>query len=266
MNADALAALLELVHQAGQATLPFWRQDVAVTRKADDSPVTAADMAAHHILAAGLPQILDIPLLSEEDSDIALAQRQSWTRWWLVDPLDGTKEFIAGSDQYTVNVALIEDGRVLFGAVGVPAAGLCYYGGAGQGAFVTDGTEVRAIAVSPVQQPLRVAGSRSHGSAEQEQLVARLQQQGPLELISAGSSLKFCWLAEGRIDLYPRLGPTSQWDTAAAQAVVEGAGGQVLDWQGQPLEYSARDSYLNPFFVALPNDDSLRQRVLAAAC
>lgn len=265
MTPAALAALLELVHEAGAATLPYWRQELAVARKSDDSPVTAADMAAHRILEAGLPAILDIPVLSEEACDIALAERAGWQRWWLVDPLDGTREFIAGSEQYTVNVALIEQGRVLYGVVGVPAAGHVYHGGAGQGAFVADGSSERPIAVAPVQTPLRVAGSRSHGTAAQEQLLQRLQQQRPLDVVSAGSSLKFCWLAEGRIDLYPRLGPTSQWDTAAAQAVVEGAGGQVLDWQGLPLTYHAGESYLNPFFVALPDDAGLRDQVLAAA-
>lgn len=265
MTGLQLDALLLLVRQAGEATLEYWRGELDVQRKGDDSPVTAADFAAHRILAAGLPQVLDIPVLSEEACDIALDERRSWQRWWLVDPLDGTREFVAGSPEYTVNVALIEQGRAVFGVVGVPAAGQVYYGGCGQGAAVLESGRQQEIRVSAVQQPLRVAGSRSHGSAQQEQFMERLQQQVALERISAGSSLKFCWLAAGRIDLYPRLSPTSQWDTAAAQAVVEGAGGLVLDWQGNPLTYEARDSYLNPFFVALPDDSALRGRVFAAA-
>lgn len=264
MSELPLDELLQLVQQAGEATLEYWRGELNVQRKDDDSPVTAADLAAHRILAAGLPLLLDIPVLSEEACDIPLEQRRSWQRWWLVDPLDGTKEFIANSPEYTVNVALIEQGRVVFGVVGVPASGQVYFGGRGQGAGLLEQGERKEISVSAVQQPLRVAGSRSHGSPQQEAFMARLQQKVPLERISAGSSLKFCWLAEGRIDLYPRQSPTSQWDTAAAQAVVEGAGGQVLDWQGRTLTYEARESYLNPGFVALPDDSALRELVLAA--
>lgn len=256
--------LLQLVQQAGEATLEYWRRELDVQRKDDESPVTVADLAAHRVLTAGLPQLLDIPVLSEEACDIALEERRSWQRWWLVDPLDGTKEFIANSPEYTVNVALIEQGKVVFGVVGVPATGQIYYGGCGQGAGLLELGERKEIRVSAVQRPLRVAGSRSHGSPQQEAFMERLQQQMPFERISAGSSLKFCWLAEGRVDLYPRLSPTSQWDTAAAQGVVEGAGGQVLDWQGRPLTYEAHESYLNPNFVALPDDSALRELVLAA--
>lgn len=262
MQGVQLEALLQLVRQAGEATLPYWRSELDVQHKADASPVTAADWAAHRILADGLPGVLDIPVLSEEACDIPLAERRQWQRWWLVDPLDGTKEFVAGSPEYTVNVALIEQGRPLFGAVGVPAGGELYFGGRGQGAALRDGSSERAIRVSALHNPVRVAGSRRHGSVQQQEFLARLQRSMQLDVISAGSSLKFCWLAAGRVDVYPRLSPTSQWDTAAAQAVLEGAGGQVLDWQGQPLDYSAREDYLNPFFVALPDDAALREKVL----
>lgn len=265
LDAQQQQQLLELVHRAGEATMEYWRGELQVQNKADDSPVTAADLAAHRILAAGLPAILDIPVLSEEDCDIPLEQRQQWSSWWLVDPLDGTREFVAGSPEYTVNVALIEQGRVTYGVVGVPASGQIYGGGQQQGAWRQDSQGRNSIQVRKIQSPLALAGSRSHGSPAQQEFVQQLQQQRPLELVSAGSSLKFCWLAEGRIDLYPRLSPTSQWDTAAAQAVLEGAGGQVIDWQGRILDYSARTSYLNPFFVALPDDAALREQVLALA-
>lgn len=266
LSQEQINALLGLVDRAGQATLPYWRQELAVAHKEDDSPVTAADLAAHRVLADGLTEILAVPLLSEEDCNIALQERAAWQRWWLVDPLDGTKEFIAGSPEYTVNVALIEAGRVLFGVVGVPAADCIYYGGKGMGAWLQEAAgHSKAIRVAKAGQVLRVAGSRSHGSAAQTGFVERLQQDRTVEMQTAGSSLKFCWLAEGRIDLYPRLSPTSQWDTAAAQAVLEGAGGQVLDWQGRPLTYEARESYFNPDFVALPDDPGLLENVLAAA-
>lgn len=259
MNEEALLpAVVELVRAAGAAILPYWRSELAVREKADASPVTAADLAAHHLLVAGLVALdPDIPVLSEEDCAIPLARRQQWRRWWLVDPLDGTKEFIAGSEEFTVNVALVEEGRVLFGVVGQPATGTCYYGGSGLGAW-RDGQPIR-VRETPAR--LTVVASRRHSSAEQERLLASL---GQVCLTSVGSSLKFCLLAEGRADFYPRLAPTSQWDTAAAQGVLEGAGGLVLEVTGAPLAYPPRDSYLNPGFYALPAGAPWRDQLLGA--
>lgn len=265
MTQQQLQVLLQLVAQAGAATLEYWRSGLVVQQKADDSPVTAADLAAHRILTAGLPTVLDIPVLSEEACDIPLTERRQWQRWWLVDPLDGTREFVAGSAEYTVNVALIEQGRVVFGVVGVPADGQIYYGGRGQGAYRQGDGQLQRLQVADTQHPLRVAGSRRHGSEAQQAFVQGLQQKRELELISAGSSLKFCWLAEGRVDFYPRLASTSQWDTAAAQAVLEGAGGQVLDTLGQPLEYAQRENYLNPYFLAV-NADPVLCRLAVELC
>lgn len=269
MNHPLLPGVLELVQQAGAAILPFWRQGVQVVEKADASPVTAADLAAHRVLADGL-QALDasIPVLSEEDADIALSERAGWDRWWLVDPLDGTKEFIADSEEFTVNVALIERGQVVFGVVGIPASGVIYYGGSGLGAWRADlGGEPQVIAVRETPADgLTVVASRRHGSAEQEQLLAALVARfGDIERISVGSSLKFCQLAEGSADFYPRLAPTSQWDTAAAQGVLEGAGGVVLNLQGEPLRYEARESLLNPFFLALPANVEWRELLVEEA-
>ncbi|UUD65816.1 3'(2'),5'-bisphosphate nucleotidase CysQ [Pseudomonas seleniipraecipitans] len=269
MNHPLLPGVLELVQQAGAAILPFWRQGVQVVEKADASPVTAADLAAHRVLADGL-QALDasIPVLSEEDADIALSERAGWDRWWLVDPLDGTKEFIADSEEFTVNVALIERGQVVFGVVGIPASGVIYYGGSGLGAWRADlGGEPQVIAVRETPAGgLTVVASRRHGSAEQEQLLAALAARfGDIERISVGSSLKFCQLAEGSADFYPRLAPTSQWDTAAAQGVLEGAGGVVLNLQGEPLRYEARESLLNPFFLALPANVEWRELLVEEA-
>lgn len=256
MSAALLEPVLALVEQAGQAILPYWREGVAVQEKQDASPVTAADLAAHVLLAAGLVALdPTIPVLSEEDAEIPLAQRRDWQRWWLVDPLDGTKEFIADSEEFTVNVALIERGRVLFGVVGVPARGLCYYGGAGLGAWRRDpdGAVTRLHVREQPAAAFTLVASRRHSSPAQEHLLGSLGARfGELELVSVGSSLKFCLLAEGSADFYPRLAPTSQWDTAAAQGVLEGAGGAVLDLQGAALGYEARESYLNPGFLALP--------------
>lgn len=263
--------VVELAREAGKVILPFWRADVAVTAKADDSPVTAADLAAHEVIAKGL-QVLapDIPVLSEEDCDIALSERQQWQRWWLVDPLDGTKEFIAGTEEFTVNIALIEQGRVVFGVVATPTNGRCYYGGQDIGAWVekTEGAaEAIKVRLAPATgERFTVVASRRHTSPTQEALLAGLSTAlGELELANIGSSLKFCLLAEGAADCYPRLAPTSQWDTAAAQGVLEGAGGEVLDLDGQAFAYPPRESLLNPFFLALPAAAPWRGKLLQLA-
>ena len=265
-----LEGVIKLAHAAGDAILPFWRADVAVTAKADDSPVTAADVAAHHVLLDGLTALdPSIPVLSEEDANIAQRIRAGWTRWWLVDPLDGTKEFIAGSEEFTVNVALIEHGRVVFGVVSMPTSGRCYYGGAGLGAWRADGDVIVPISVRhspPAGEALTVVASRRHSSPAQERLLAGLSEQlGELTLVSVGSSLKFCLLAEGTADCYPRLAPTSQWDTAAAQGVLEGAGGVVLQLDGEPFSYPARESLLNESFLALPAQAPWRKALLDLA-
>ena len=265
-----LEGVIKLAHAAGDAILPFWRADVAVTAKADDSPVTAADVAAHHVLLDGLTALdPSIPVLSEEDANIAQSIRAGWTRWWLVDPLDGTKEFIAGSEEFTVNVALIEHGRVVFGVVSMPTSGRCYYGGAGLGAWRADSDVIVPISVRhspPAGEALTVVASRRHSSPAQERLLAGLSEQlGELTLVSVGSSLKFCLLAEGAADCYPRLAPTSQWDTAAAQGVLEGASGVVLQLDGEPFSYPARESLLNESFLALPAQAPWRKALLDLA-
>jgi len=269
MSSIPFASLIDLVRQAGAAILPYWRMDIDVQEKDDASPLTAADLAAHRVLCAGL-QALEpaIPVISEEDCAIPLAERAGWHRWWLVDPLDGTKEFIAGSPEFTVNIALIEAGRVLFGLVGVPATGCCYFGGAGLGAWRSDAPGVQepiSVRCSP-DEAFTVVASRRHSSPAQERLLQGLGMHfGNLQLASVGSSLKFCLLAEGKADCYPRLAPTSQWDTAAAQGVLEGAGGEVLDLQGRALDYAARADYLNPSFLALPQAASWRGELLELA-
>lgn len=266
-----LAPVIDLCRRAGEAILPFWRSGVEVTAKSDNSPVTAADLAAHELLVAGL-KALDpsIHILSEEDANIPLSERSQWQRWWLVDPLDGTKEFIAGSDEFTVNVALIENGRVVFGVVSMPTNDRCYFGGAGLGAWRSDNADhIEPIKVR--QQPAEseaftVVASRRHSSPEQEKLLAGLSAVvGELKLTNIGSSLKFCLLAQGSADCYPRLAPTSQWDTAAAQGVLEGAGGVVLNLAGDTFDYPPRESLLNAFFLALPGEASWRQALIELA-
>jgi 3'(2'), 5'-bisphosphate nucleotidase len=266
-----LAPVIKLARLAGEVILPYWRANVTVTSKADDSPVTAADLAAHHLLVEGLQALApDIHVLSEEDADIPLSERATWERWWLVDPLDGTKEFISGSEEFTVNVALIERGRVVFGVVSMPTNNRCYFGGADLGAWRSD-DDGHISPISVRAEPgegddFTVVASRRHTSAEQERLLAGLSTAvGQLHLTNIGSSLKFCLLAEGAADCYPRLAPTSQWDTAAAQGVLEGAGGEVLELSGEPFSYPARESLLNPFFLALPAKAAWREKLLDLA-
>lgn len=272
MNPQILMnAVLEQVKLAGQKVLPYWQsEDLQVQEKADASPVTAADMAAHHALLEALTQLApQIPVLSEEDSNIPLETRQGWTQWWLVDPLDGTKEFVTGSQEFTLNVALINQGKPVFGVVGLPASGRYYYGGAGLGCWCVDDAkpELRAItAPAPAAKPEALVVSRRHSSAAQEALLEAFQKHFGFPLmINAGSSLKFCLVAEGLADCYPRLAPTSQWDTAAAQAVLEGAGGQVLTLAGNPLSYEARPDFLNPAFLALPSSSAWQAALLDLA-
>lgn len=261
---ELLFQVAELATQAGKATLTYWRNSVAVEHKQDNSPVTAADLAANQILIEGLTKLTpDIPILSEEASNIDLTIRQTWNRWWLVDPLDGTKEFIAGNEDFTVNIALIDQGNVIFGVVVIPATNLCYIGGKDIGAWRLDNLENKQTLHCriPNNDPLFVVASRRHGSEKQQLLLNNLQKLMPISLKNAGSSLKFCLIAEGNADCYPRFAPTCQWDTAAAQGVLEGAGGSVFDEHGQTLSYYPKTDYLNPNFIALGNTNTLKESI-----
>ncbi|MBU2603177.1 MAG: 3'(2'),5'-bisphosphate nucleotidase CysQ [Actinobacteria bacterium] len=266
MDLTGLMQLCALVREAGAAIMQVYRAGDAALEavdKADGSPLTLADRESHRVLAAGLEaRFPGIPVLSEEGREIPYEERRAWNRLWLVDPLDGTKEFVKGLDEFTVNVALIEEGAPVAGAVYAPALDRLYAGGRGLGAFVQEaGEEPRPITVrsTPPAEGLAVVQSRSHPSPELEQYLEGLWVA---ERVSAGSSLKLCLVAEGRADLYPRLGPTMEWDTAAGQAVVEAAGGEVrvvlrggaptggplAFADGGPLRYN-REQLLNPWFV-----------------
>ncbi|MDA3963236.1 MAG: 3'(2'),5'-bisphosphate nucleotidase CysQ [Planctomycetota bacterium] len=245
------AALLDpvaaLVAEAGAAAMVHYGVARAEA-KADGSPVTAADLAAHEVLLAGLPGILDVPVLSEESAAVAYAERHAWQRYWLVDPIDGTKEFLKGNGEFTVNVALVVDGYPVLGVVGAPALGCCYAGvvdEAGSSAWRVDAAGRGAIrAQRRVSGPLRVVASKSHRNQALEDWLATL---GEIDEQAVGSSLKFCLVAEGRADHSPRLGRTMEWDTAAGQAVAEAAGARVTDFAGQRLRYNKPD-LANPDF------------------
>ena len=242
--------VIAIARDAGAAIMEIYKQDFTVEHKNDRSPLTQADLAAHRIIVAGLEKLTpDVPVLSEESASLSWAERQAWKRYWLVDPLDGTREFVKKNGEFTVNIALIENHEPVFGVVYAPALDELHYGERGLGAFARmAGNDVALHTRRPAVSPLRVAASRSHLDERTAALLAKL---GEIETASMGSSLKFCRIAEARIDLYPRFGPTSEWDTAAAQALVEAAGGAVLTLDGEPLRYNGKDSLLNPYFIVL---------------
>ena len=255
---DKLAGLLEpvaeLAQQAGEKILVVYNSDeFSVEEKADKSPLTAADLASHHAIVDGLTALTpDIPILSEESASLPYTERSLWQTYWLVDPLDGTREFIKRNGEFTVNIALIEDGVPVLSVVYVPVTGVSYLACKGQGAFKQEAGERRAIKVRKLGTgPLMVVGSRSHRGESLNQFLEKL---GEHDMVGMGSSLKLCLVAEGAADIYPRLGLTSEWDTAAAQCVVEQAGGYVTDTSMQPLRYNTKDSLLNPFFLVFGDD------------
>lgn len=252
---DVLQTILTIAEQAGQAIVDIYEQTeaVAVETKSDDSPITAADRAAHGIIDQALrQQFPDIPVFSEESGGIDFADRAHWQEFWLVDPLDGTKEFINRTGEFTVNIALVQAGQPVLGVVTVPLKALAYVGAQGVGAFRVEQAQWQPIqtrAIDPKQ--LIVVGSRRHGAEALDALIDKFKSQfASIDSTNMGSSLKFCLIAEGKADIYPRLALTSEWDTAAAQAVLMEAGGEVLDVDFNPLRYNKGESVLNPFFYA----------------
>jgi 3'(2'), 5'-bisphosphate nucleotidase len=247
--------VVSLAAEAGRAILEVYATDFDVQEKDDQSPLTQADLASHRVIMQGLAKLTpDIPVISEEAGLPDFDERGLWNPYWLIDPLDGTKEFVKRNGEFTVNIALIENHQAVFGVVHVPVRNSTYSGCRGVGAELrTNGEEPRPIGVARESAtPVRVVGSRSHRGASLDQF---LQNLGDFEMHPTGSSLKFCLIAEGAADVYPRLGLTSEWDTAAAQAVVEQAGGVVLELDGNPLSYNNKSDILNPhFLVAGPMD------------
>ncbi|HWU35539.1 MAG TPA: 3'(2'),5'-bisphosphate nucleotidase CysQ [Methylovorus sp.] len=249
-----LPEVIRIAKEAGKAIMKVYEGEIAVTRKADASPVTAADLAAHEVIENGLQALpWQLPVLSEESVLAPYFIRQQWQHYWLVDPLDGTREFIKRNGEFTVNIALIHEGISILGVVFAPVSGDLYYATQGEGAFhqAHDGAP-RQIHARPLALPhITIAGSRSHSQARMQHFMAELSRNySPPEVISMGSSLKICLVAEGRADVYPRLGLTSEWDTAAGQCVLEQAGGQLVDMAGKPLVYNSKESLLNPEFFA----------------
>jgi len=259
-----LDALRTLAATAASAIMAVYRQSFEVSRKDDRTPLTEADLASHRILVDGLRALTpEIPVLSEESPAHEVSERRSWTRYWCVDPLDGTREFVKRNDEFCICIALIENGEPVVGLVHAPVTGRCHFAARGLGAFVAehDGA-VRGLQATSVVHIWRVAGSRSHGDARSAGVLAKI---GAHEHRAMGSALKFGLIAEGAADLYLRFGPTSEWDTAAGQCIVEAAGGSVLDLHGTPLRYNQHESVLNPDFIAFGVVDAAqRARVFEA--
>lgn len=271
---EQLEPIIAIAKDAGAAILEVYKQeDFGIEVKADDSPLTRADLAAHEIIIAGLRRLTpQIPILSEEDSEIPFSERQKWQRYYLVDPLDGTKEFIRRNGEFTVNIALIDAGVPVMGVVYVPVKDVIYAGAQLERSisFVERDGQRIDISVRKLperlreKKPLVIVASRRHGGEALQACLEVLEKKFPtIESTSMGSSLKLCLIAEGRADLYPRLAPTSEWDTAAAQAVVEAAGGLVVDMNLMPLRYNTKDSLLNPYFYVIGDNSFAWNDILA---
>lgn len=267
---NLILATLRAAKRAGEAILEVYDSDFAVGQKDDKSPLTLADKRSHETITGVLEQTITVnnstvPILSEEGRDIPYDERKKWEYFWLVDPLDGTKEFVRRNGEFTVNIALIHKHKPVLGIVYIPVKDVFYFAAINFGTYkletsetITDDLSIEALISKSQRLPLdnnnktslTVIGSRSHTSEEFSEFVKRLEAKyGNVEFISSGSSLKLCIVAEGKADVYPRFGPTMEWDTAAGQAIVEQADGSVIDIQTRkPLRYN-KDNLLNPFFI-----------------
>ncbi|MGA4604433.1 3'(2'),5'-bisphosphate nucleotidase CysQ [Pseudoalteromonas maricaloris] len=254
-HTDLLEEVLNLSIRAGEAIMEIYAKDFNVEYKEDESPVTEADLAAHKIIVAGLKTLTpEMPILSEENAGIDWQERQQWQEYWLVDPIDGTKEFIKKNGEFTVNIALINNGEPILGVVHAPALNESYLAEKSIGAFKQTG-EARIelkVTTKPNQGLIKVVGSRSHPSPDLAEYLTRFEQ---VDMVPKGSSLKLCLVAESKADVYPRLGPTSEWDTGAGHAVASIAGAKVSQVNGEPLRYNQKAEYLNPYFVVSRLED-----------
>lgn len=251
ITVDLRETVIAIARQAGAAIMEIYGSGFEVTHKDDASPLTAADLAAHRIIVDGLERLTpELPVLSEESATVPWETRRLWPSYWLVDPLDGTREFIKRNGEFSVNIALIVQGTPAMGVVQAPVGGLVWHAVRGEQAYRRDGQRDEPLrARAPATAPLRVAASRSHRDPCTQEVLGRM---GEIEEVALGSSLKFCRIAEGGLDVYPRFGPTSEWDTAAGQCVLHAAGGALLAADtGKPFRYNRRETLLNGDFIAL---------------
>lgn len=248
---ELLDPVIQVAYQAGKVIMEVYDAGFSVEQKSDLTPVTEADMAANKVIESHLKELTPhLPILTEEDKPIPYSERKKWPRYWLIDPLDGTREFIKRNGEFTVNIALIDGNESVMGVVYAPVIGVLYYAAKGQGAFKQASiNEPKAIHVREnCAAKTVIACGRSHPTKEIQSFVANL---GEHEIIRIGSALKSCLVAEGKADIYARLGPTSEWDTAAAQCIVEEAGGVITDTSMQRLRYNTKDDLLNPHFFVV---------------
>ena len=247
-------AVVDISKEAGKAILEIYYSDFNFSIKKDSSPITKADQISHQIITQKLRLLTpNIPILSEEDSDIPFNERSKWKKYWLVDPLDGTKEFIKKNGEFTVNIALIDNHLPVLGIIYVPVSNQTYWGSINLGSFYIQGnSEAIQIYVSQnSNNPLTIATSASHPSKNLSTLLEKIKNY---KIIKKGSSIKLCLVASGEADVYLRLGPTSEWDIAAGDAIIKFAGGNIVSISGEPLSYNLEESFLNPQFIAYNND------------
>lgn len=249
--ATIIDEIIQIARHAGENILKIYGTDFSVETKKDNSPLTAADMAAHNTICEELTRLTpDIPILSEESSQVNFSERQTWNQYWLVDPLDGTREFVKRNGEFSVNIALIEKHQSILGVIHIPVTGITYSASRNNGAYKhqPEKTAIKISAKKTKAENIIVAGSRSHGNQQQRNFIARLDNP---EVLAVGSSLKFCLVAEGLADIYPRFGPTSEWDSGAAQCIVEESGAIVVDTDFNTIQYNTKESLLNPSFLVI---------------
>lgn len=247
--------IIKIAERAGEKILEIYNKDFSIEYKDDKSPLTDADKASNTIIVDALKQLTpSIPIISEENKLVDYEVRKNWTKCWVVDPIDGTKEFIKKNGEFTINIALVENGSPILSVLSVPAQNKIYYAETNKGAFLLENNEVKPLQVNQsITSTLRIVGSRSHQTPE---LLAYVEEQkskfSQVDFVAAGSSLKFCLIAENKADVYPRLGPTMEWDTCAGQLIATEAGAEVLVWDTKaPLVYN-RENLLNPYFIVQP--------------
>ena len=250
---EYIKKLIKISKNAGDAIMDIYESEFDVNFKSDQSPLTKADILSNKIICQSLKKITpDVPILSEESSTIPYHERSKWNQYWLIDPLDGTKEFIKKNGEFTTNIALIYKNRPIFGMIHVPVSNEIFWGSKEMGSYHINGSSLsnkKKISVSQkTNDNLRIVSSRSHPSGDLKRLLDKLEN---FELVSIGSSLKFCLIAKGEADCYPRFGPTSEWDSAAGEAILEAAGGSVVKLNGETLKYNLKKDFINPSFFAI---------------
>ena len=244
--------IIKIAEQAGNAILEIYHKDFSIEYKDDKSPLTDADKVSNQIIIDELKRLSpNIPIISEENKLTEYSERKNWPKCWLVDPIDGTKEFIKKNGEFTVNIALIENGEPILSVLGVPAQNKIFYAEKGNGSFVIENATTKALKINDkITDTIRIVGSRSHQTPE---LLAYVEEQNSkfknVEFVAAGSSLKFCLIAENKADVYPRLGPTMEWDTAAGQAIVVASGAKVINWETKKIMKYNKKNLLNSWFL-----------------